>query len=83
MKVNILTARQKLYSDEAMEVILPGEDGEFSIWDFHQPCIHKLRAGQIKVREKKNSPEKLFAINTGIAKVLSGSLTVMVESKYL
>ncbi len=81
MKVTILTAREQLYNAEAKEVVLPGEDGEFALLDFHQGCLYSLRAGQIKVREKMGPivEEKRFAIKSGIAKMGENRLAIMVE----
>jgi len=73
MKVKILTAQEKILEEEAKEVVLPGDDGEFSVLDFHQPCIYSLQSGQIKVAEKK------IPIKFGIAKVGIDELVVLVE----
>jgi F0F1-type ATP synthase epsilon subunit len=80
MKIRILTSQEKLLEGEAKEVILPGEDGEFSIWDFHEPCLCRLRAGKIIVKMRKEKEEKEFPIKRGLAKAEFGGLVVMVES---
>ena len=75
MKVEILTIFKSLFSAEANEVILPGEDGEFSVWDFHEPCLYSLRAGRIIMPKKSNS----IAIKRGLAIIGENKLTAMVE----
>ena len=83
MKVKILTAQKKLIDEGAKEVILPGVDGEISVWDFHQPFLYVLGPGQIKVRipvAPDRMQERRFAIKRGIAKFQANILTVMVES---
>ena len=69
-----MTPQKKIYEGEAGEIILPGEDGEFSVMDFHQPCLYVLRSGNIKIEEK------LFSIKSGVAKVESNALKVMAEA---
>lgn len=80
MKVTIHTAFEKLYEDQAREVILPGEDGEFSVWDFHQPCLYSLRRGWLRIvpREKKEKEYRLM-IKRGVAKIDSRSLVILAE----
>jgi len=80
MKVKIVTPQKKVFEGEAKEVVLPGEDGEFSVFDFHQPCLYSLRAGRIRVgfKDKKAEKQKVF-IKRGVARVGLGTLEVLVE----
>lgn len=55
-------------------VVLPGEEGEFSILDFHQPLISCLKDGMIKIDEK--SP---IHIKKGIARMKGNELSILVE----
>jgi F-type H+-transporting ATPase subunit epsilon len=81
MKVKILTPQIKIFEGEAREIVLPGEDGEFSVLDFHQPCIYSLRQGRIKIgfKDKKLEKQKIF-IKKGIARVGLDTLDVLVEA---
>ena len=86
MKVDILTIFKSLLSVQANEVILPGEDGEVSVWDLHQPCLYSLRAGRIIVRNRvgigqAQGPDgaKSIPIKRGIAIIGENKLTAMVE----
>lgn len=80
MKVTITSPQKLIFDAEAKEIILPGEDGEFSVMDFHQPCLYALRQGQIKLifRDKK-APRQRFYIKNGIALIESGGLQLIVE----
>ncbi|MFA6079689.1 MAG: hypothetical protein WC779_08100 [Candidatus Omnitrophota bacterium] len=82
MKVKIITAQKKMFEDEASEVILPGEDGEFSVLDDHQACLYSLRSGQIKIlfRGTVKQNEKAFTIRVGLAKIANNQLTIMAET---
>ena len=75
MKVEILTLFKSLFSLEVHEVILPGQDGEFSVWDTHEPCLYSLRSGRITMP----GIAKSVAIKTGIAVIGENKLTALVE----
>jgi len=83
MKIKILSAQERIFEGDAKEIILPGEDGEISVWDFHQPCLCRLRPGVIKVRpygEDKAKEWLKFRVLSGIAKILPQELTVLLEA---
>jgi F0F1-type ATP synthase epsilon subunit len=87
MKVEILTIFRSLFSAQANEVILPGEDGEISVWDLHQPCLYSLRAGRIIIRDRGKARQaqgpkisNSFPIKRGIAIIGENKLTAMVEA---
>jgi F-type H+-transporting ATPase subunit epsilon len=82
MKLTILSPREKLFQDEVKEVVLPGSDGEFSVWDFHQPFLYRLSQGYIKIvarGQKRSGNIKSFEINDGMAKMNKNELTIMIE----
>lgn len=81
MKVIIHTSFAKLYETEAKEVILPGEDGEFSVLDFHQPFIYSLKSGLLKIMPRTSNAKEYFCFNIkkGVAKIDGDNLTAMVE----
>jgi len=68
------------YSGEAYQVILPGLDGEFSVLDFHQPFLYRLRKGKIKVQEKEEDEEEIFlSVRDGLARFRGNDLLIMKE----
>ncbi len=86
MKVTIATMFERLYEDEARQAILPGEDGEFSVWDFHQPSLHSLTNGLVRIIPRSINPpgkaadaEYRLKIRRGIANIKSGALVLIVE----
>ncbi len=83
MKVDVLTSRKVLFSGEAVEVILPAEEGEMSIWDFHQPCMCRLQTGRVSVkpaaRRDIDQEPLLFPIKRGMARAGVQTLVVLVE----
>jgi len=80
MKVKILTPVKKILEEEATEVTLPGEDGEFSVMDFHQPCLYSLRPGQMKVLGKGQKRAKRIIVKKGIVRVEPLSVVALVET---
>lgn len=83
MKVRIITSKKELYEGEAKQVVLPGQEEEFSILDFHQPFLYRLQRGYVKVLEagpKPSRPAQSFFIKDGIAKMLNNNLTVLAEA---
>ncbi|MFH1412001.1 MAG: F0F1 ATP synthase subunit epsilon [Candidatus Omnitrophota bacterium] len=80
MRAIILDGRDIEYSGEVHQAILPGRDGEFSVLDFHQPFLYRLRKGIIKIQEtEKNEEEKIVAIRDGLARFRDNELLVMKE----
>ncbi len=86
MKVTIETMFERLYEDEAMQAILPGDDGEFSVWDFHQPSLHSLTNGWVRIIPrviksgiKLADAEYRLRIRRGIANIKSRVLVLIVE----
>lgn len=61
---------------------MPGADGEFSVWDFHQPFIYRLKAGDIRlIKRSEGAPGGVlsFSITDGMAKMKGNDLTIMAE----
>ena len=77
MKVYINTVFDELYSQDAREVILPGDEGELSIMDFHQPVICRLIEGNIKIISRQK--EDLIRIKDGVAHMEGNTLKIMAE----
>jgi len=65
-----------IFQELASVVVLPGEDGELSLLDFHQPIISCLQDGLIRI--DNIAP---MAIKSGIASMQNNELVVLVEKK--
>ena len=79
MRVVVLAMVGKLLEEDAGEVRLPGEDGEISVLDFHQPFLYRLRKGYIIVSSftKAGGAEKRVPIKDGVARMSGNVLTVL------
>ncbi|MFQ5680713.1 MAG: hypothetical protein ACE5GG_01465 [Candidatus Omnitrophota bacterium] len=86
----MLNPQEVIYEGNAEEVILPGEDGEFSVLDFHQAFLYCLRPGIVRIRQKfargwENAPSSKkksnlqLKIKRGLAKMISDELVLLVE----
>ena len=75
MKVFINTVFNEIYSGDALEVVLPGDEGELSVMDFHQPIVCRLAKGQIKIIHRKKIDT--FPVIDGIAHMEGNTLKIM------
>ena len=81
MKITVHNFINKLFDAEAKEVILPGEDGELSVLNFHQACLYSLRPGQVKVIAGRpgEDAEMRFPLKKGLAKIAPDKVVVLIE----
>ncbi len=71
--VAILDQAHVIFDGVAHSVILPGDEGEFEILDFHKPIISFLRRGEIVIDDMG------FPISRGIMKFYREQLIALVE----
>lgn len=95
MRLSILEPRRVVFEGNAREVILPAEDGEICVLDFHQPFLYSLRSGNVRIRGgwaknvstdefeeegyKTAYSEDTVRIKYGIAKMSRNDLVLIVE----
>ncbi len=82
MKVIIHDYTKTLFDAEAKEVILPGEDGELSVLNFHERCLYSLRPGQVKVIAGRpgEDADMRFPLHRGLAKIGPDRVVVLIEA---
>ena len=59
-------------------VVLPGEDGDFSVLSEHAPIITYLRPGKITIIEDKET-EHIYFVGSGFVKVEKNNCQVLVD----
>ncbi len=59
-------------------VVLPGEDGDFSVLSEHAPIITYLRPGKITIIEDKDT-EHIYFVGSGFVKVEKNNCQVLVD----
>jgi len=63
-----------IFKERAFCVVLPGEEEEFSILDFHQSVVSCLKEGIVKIDGKHS-----IHIKKGIARMDNNELSILIE----
>ena len=53
LNVSVLNPKEVIFTGEAKNVIVPGEQGIFEIQNFHQPILSRLVSGSIYIDSQK------------------------------
>lgn len=69
----MLNPKHELFEGIAKSVVLPGDQGEFEVLDFHRPIISLLKEGNIVI------DGKFLPIKRGVAKFHKEELVALVE----
>ncbi|MCK5580514.1 MAG: hypothetical protein KAJ18_04495 [Candidatus Omnitrophica bacterium] len=89
MKVSVINPKKVVYEGNALMVVLPGEDGELTMMDFHESALCALRDGLVRIQEdfggekrgkRFEVPVISIKIKRGIARILANELIMMVET---
>jgi len=73
----LVSPERLLLSDEVLEVVVPGTDGEFGVLKNHSPFMSTIKPGVLKVRKDGGWTE--FFVRGGFADAGPGGLTVLAE----
>ncbi len=73
LDVYIYTPQKILFEGQAKSVILPGEQGDFEILNFHKNILSRIISGIIFVDEKG------FYVRRGVAKVELNTIVIVAE----
>jgi len=77
MRAVIRDYQKNLFSGLLKKVILPGEDGEMAILDFHQTIVTRLKQGEM-VMQLDDLSWRVLEIKAGIAKFHHNELVVLI-----
>ncbi|MDG1701521.1 MAG: ATP synthase F1 subunit epsilon [Opitutae bacterium] len=77
LKLEIISPKEKVFSTEAKEVILPTESGEVGLLTGHIPLITQLKLGALKVIN--DSSQEVFAIKGGYAQLVSDKISILTD----
>jgi F-type H+-transporting ATPase subunit epsilon len=81
-KFELVSPERVLLSTEtAEEAIVPGIDGEFTVYVGHAPVVTTLNAGTTRVTTKE-AVKEIF-VNGGFAEVDPTSLTILAERAFI
>ncbi len=74
---DLVSPERLLMSEDVEEVIVPGSDGQFTVFIGHAPFMTTLKPGVLRVT-RSGKEDRIF-IRRGFADVSAGGLTVLAE----
>ena len=78
LSLQLVSPDQDFFVGTIDMVVLPGEDGDFSVLLEHAPIITYLRPGKITITEEKNK-EHIYFVGSGFVKVENNNCQVLVD----
>jgi F-type H+-transporting ATPase subunit epsilon len=79
-KFELVSPERVLLSESAVQVVLPGSEGDFAVLPNHAPMIATLRPGVLDV-QLPSGPRRIF-VKGGFAEVEPDRLTVLAETAF-
>jgi len=73
----LVSPERLLFAGDALSVIVPGSEGEFTVLEDHAPLMSTLKPGIVTV-EEPNGVRRLF-VRGGFADVATTGLTILAE----
>ena len=77
IKLEIVTPKAVVYSDNVSMVGLPGRQGDMGIYPNHVPLVTKVDAGEVEVT--KDGQKELFAVGEGFAEVMHDRVSILTD----
>ena len=71
LRVTLVQGHQRLFAGTAMQVVLPGEDGDVAVLDLHTPMLCALMCGVVQI------DEATFPVRSGLARVDRNVVTIL------
>jgi len=80
-KFELVSPERILVSADVSEVMVPGSDGDFTVFVGHAPVISTLRPGILAAKMTDGTLSRIY-VNGGFCEVAPASLTVMAEKAF-
>ena len=80
-KFELVSPERILVSASVSEVLVPGADGDFTVFAGHAPVISTLRPGILSAKMTDGSLSRIY-VNGGFCEVAPESLTVLAEKAH-
>jgi len=77
-KLEVITPNGVIFDNDAVEVTLPGEEGEFGVLAQHAALTTLLKAGVIDIVTSEKKTESIV-VNWGVVQVNESKVTVLVD----
>jgi F0F1-type ATP synthase epsilon subunit len=71
LRVTVFQGLRRVYAGPAERVVLPGEDGQVAVLDWHAPMLCALGQGDVEADDAR------FPVRRGIARVARNQVTVV------
>jgi len=78
MRLEIVTAERKVYSEDVNVLVAPGIDGELGILPNHAPLLTVLMPGEIRI--VKGGEESFMAVSGGFLEVMANKVTILADT---
>ena len=78
MRLEIITAERRVFSDDVEVLVAPGIDGELGILPHHAPLMTALQSGEIVIR--KDGQETYLAVTGGFMEVMGNQVTILSDA---
>lgn len=79
IRVEVVSAEEKIFSGDARLVVLPGESGELGVYPRHTPLISRIRPGAVRIQLPDGQEEFVFVAG-GIIEVQPDCVTVLSDT---
>ena len=80
LHVDVVSAKEGIFSGHAKFVALPGEMGELGIYPRHTPLITRIKPGAVRIIRADNDAEEFVFVAGGILEVQPGTVTVLADT---
>src|SRR5260370_9411786 len=77
LKLEIVTPKEKIYSEDVEMVTLPGSEGELGVYPKHVPLLTTLVPGELRVL--KDGRESSMAIGEGFVEIKADAVSVLTD----
>ena len=77
-KFELVSPERLLMSEDVTSVLVPGAEGEFTVFAHHAPVLSTMRAGLLDVTMPDGQERRIF-IRGGFAEVQPDNLTVLAQ----
>ena len=79
LKFELVSPEKLLMSAEVKQVVVPGAEGDFSVFVNHAPVLSTMRPGVVDITEGDGKSRRIF-VRGGFAEVNPQGLTVLAET---
>ena len=78
MKLEIITAERRVFSEDVEALVAPGFEGELGILPHHAPLMTSLKPGELLIR--KGGQETYLAVTGGFLEVMGNVVTILADA---